>query len=80
MISNEIVVNYKVVYLIEFYNFAFGHFPFRVVCTIQKIEFQNLSASNRILGLYMISNEKVINYKVVGCIEIYNFDTKIVFI
>ena len=50
MISNEIVVNYKVVYLIEFYNFAFGHFPFRVVCTIQKIEFQNLSVSNKILG------------------------------
>jgi hypothetical protein len=36
MISNEIVVNYKVVYLIEIYNFGFGHFPSRVICTIWK--------------------------------------------
>jgi len=28
----------------------------------------------------MVSNEKVINYKVVDCIEIYNFDIKFVFI
>ena len=28
----------------------------------------------------MVSNEKVINYKVVDLIEIYNFDIKFVFI
>ena len=27
IISNEIVANYKVVYLIEIYNFGFGRFP-----------------------------------------------------
>ena len=38
MIYNEIVVNYKVVYLIEIYNFCFDHFfIYKAVCTIQKI-------------------------------------------
>ena len=27
MIYNEIVVNYKIIYLIEIYNFGFGRFP-----------------------------------------------------
>ena len=82
MISNEIVVNYKVVYLIEIYNFEIRRSFFHLGSFVQfeKIEFQNLSASNRIMGPYMVSNEKVINYKVVDCVEIYNFDIKFVFI
>jgi hypothetical protein len=44
MISNEIVVNYKVVYLIEIYNFGFGHFfHLRSFVQFKNFEFQNLS-------------------------------------
>ena len=80
MISNEIVVNYKIVYLIEIYNFEIRRSFFHLGSFVQlkKIEFQNLNASNRILGPYMVSNEKVMNYKVVDCVEIYNFDIKFV--
>ena len=82
MISNEIVVNYEIVYLIEIYNYEIWRSFFHLGSFVQfkKIEFQNLSASNRILGPYMVSNKKVINYKVVDCVEIYNFDVKFVFI
>jgi hypothetical protein len=55
MISNKIVVNYKV-------------------------EFPNLSTSKGILGPQMVSNKKVINYKGVDHVKIYNFDIKFVFI
>jgi len=51
MIYNEIVVNYKIVYLIEIYNFGFGRFiHLGSFVQFKKIEFQNLSASNIILG------------------------------
>jgi hypothetical protein len=36
MFFNEIVVNYKVVYLIEIYNFGFNRFLSRIVYTIRK--------------------------------------------
>ena len=51
MISSEIVVNYKVVDLLFFHLRSFVQF--------EKIEFQNLSASSRILRPHMVSNKKV---------------------
>jgi hypothetical protein len=60
MISNEIIVNYKFVDLVLIVfpskdmctiQFFFENLiPSKVVCTIQKNKFQNLSTSNRILG------------------------------
>jgi hypothetical protein len=44
MISNKIVVNKKVVYLIKIY------FHLRSFVQLENFEFQNLSALNRILG------------------------------
>jgi hypothetical protein len=41
--------------------------------SFDKFEFQNIKISVRLLGPQMISNEKLINYKVVVLIKIYNF-------
>jgi len=49
MNSNENVVNYNVLDHIKIYNFGFSHFP-KQVWTIQKLEFQILRNSNKILG------------------------------
>ena len=49
MISNEKVINNKVVELIETYNFGPGHFFVRIRLGNFKFEFQNLINSNRIL-------------------------------
>jgi len=50
MISSEIVVNCKVVDLSFFHLRSFVQF--------ENFEFQNLRASSRILGPYMVSNKK----------------------
>ena len=51
MCSNEKVINYKVVDLVEIYNFGFGRFiHLGSFVQFKKIEFQNLSASNIILN------------------------------
>ena len=49
MISNEKVINNKVVDLIETYNFGIGHFFIQIHLGNFKSEFQNLINSNRIL-------------------------------
>ena len=58
MISNENVINNKVVEIIKIYNFYFGHFFIRLCLNNSKFEFQNMRASNIFLGQLMISNEK----------------------
>jgi hypothetical protein len=68
MISNKKVITYKVIVLIEIYNFDVGDFPIQGRLT-------NLNFKSSKLQPYyqMISNEKDINYKVVGLIKSYNF-------
>ena len=41
--------------------------------SFDKFEFQNIKTSAKLLGPQMFSNKKLINYKVVVLIEIYNF-------
>ena len=53
------------------YNFCFDHFSIRV--HLDSLKTLSLRFSNRILALKMISNGKVINYKVVGLLMIYSF-------
>ena len=49
MISNEKVVNYKVLELIEIYNFYFGHFSIELCLNNSKFKFQKMTTSNKIL-------------------------------
>ena len=49
MISNEKVINSKIVGLIETYNFDIGHFFIQIRLGNFKFEFQNYINSNRIL-------------------------------
>ena len=72
MISNENVINNKVVEIIKIYNFYFDHFFVQLCLNNSKFEFQNMRASNIFLGQLMISNEKVVNNKVVQPNVIYN--------
>ena len=50
MISNENVINNKVVEIIKIYNIYFGHFFIRLCLNNSKFEFQNMRASNIFLG------------------------------
>jgi hypothetical protein len=61
MILNKKVVNYKVASLYEIYDFYFGHFSE----VIWKIQVSYVRNSSIILLAQMISNIKVVNYKVV---------------
>jgi hypothetical protein len=47
MISNKNVINYKVVDIIEIYNFGFGAFSMWFCLNNSKFEFQNMRISNR---------------------------------
>jgi hypothetical protein len=49
MISNEKVVNNKVVKIIEIYNFNFGHFSIRLCLNYLKFKFQNMITSKNTL-------------------------------
>jgi hypothetical protein len=40
---------------------------------VDQFEFRSVGTSAILLGLQMILNEKLINYKVIFLIEIYNF-------
>jgi len=50
MISNENIVNNKVVKHINIYNFYFGHLSILLCLKNLKFEFQNIRTSNGILG------------------------------
>jgi hypothetical protein len=73
MISNEKVVNNKVVEIIEIYNFYFGYLSTRLCLNNQKLGFQNMIISNKILKQQMITTKKVITNKVVQLIKVYKF-------
>jgi len=73
MISNEKVMNIKVVQLIKIYNFYFGHLSMWLCLNNSKFEFQETINSNNILKHQMIWTEKAMKIKVVVLIEIYNF-------
>ena len=81
MISNEIVINYKVVYLIEIYNFGFGRFSIQGhLYNSKKLNFKICALETEFWDHKWFQMKKVIIYKVVDCVEIYNFDIKFVFI
>ena len=73
MISNEKVMNIKVVQLIKIYNFYFGHLSMWLCLNNSKFEFQETINSNNILKHQMIWTEKAMKIKVVVLIKIYNF-------
>jgi hypothetical protein len=72
-ISDEKVMNMKVVELIKIYNFYFGHLFMWLCLNNLNFEFQEMVNSNNILKHQMILFEKIINNKVVELIKIYNF-------
>jgi hypothetical protein len=61
MISNQKVVNYKVLLHFKTYNFYFGGFSIRDNLKNSKFKFQ---ISNIVLHNKMISNQNIVNYKV----------------
>ena len=71
MILNEKLINYKVVVLMEIYNFGFGRFSIRDC--LKKLVFLNFKTSYTNLRLYIISNEIVVNYKVVDLMVLVVF-------
>ena len=58
MISDEKVMNMKVVELIKIYNFYFGHIFMWLCLNNSKFEFQEMENSNNILKHQMISSKK----------------------
>jgi hypothetical protein len=56
MISNEKVINIKVVQLIKIYYFYFGHHSIWLCLNNSKFEFQEMTTSNNILKHEMISS------------------------
>ena len=64
MDSNKKIFNYKLLEIIEIYNFCFDHFSFRLCLNNSKFKFQYTKNLNVVFHDKMISNEKVINYKV----------------
>ena len=73
MISTEKVVKIKVVKLIKYNNFYFGHLFMSLNLNNSNFEFQEMTASNKNLTHQMISDEKVMNIKVIVLIKVYNF-------
>ena len=77
MILNENVVNYKVLEIIEIYNFHFGHLFMWLGLNNSNFEFKKIRTSNKILKQQMISAAKVIDNKVTLSYE--NFHYKYIF-
>ena len=73
MISTEKVMKIKVVEPIKLYNFCYGHLFISLNLNHSNFEFQQMTASNKILIYQMIRTQKVINIKVVELMKLYNF-------
>jgi hypothetical protein len=64
MNSNKKIFNYKVLEIIEIYNFCSSHFSTRLHMNNLRFEFQNTKTLNIVFHDKIISNQKVVNYKV----------------
>ena len=73
MVKTGNVVNIKVIELIKIYNFYLEKLFMWLCLYNSKFEFQKMGSSNKIFKHQMMSDEKVMNIKVVYLNKIYNF-------
>ena len=73
-ISNEKVVNGKVVYLVEYFNLMVTSCSFDIVNNLKS----DLTTYITYLDLWWTTlNQKVINYKILNLFNLYNINTKL---